>query len=228
MTPAPTPQSNNAQLNWSAIDTVLLDMDGTILDLSFDNFFWRDYLPEVYAKKNAISLAESKQFLTDSYAVLEGKLQWYCLDFWSERLQLDIIKLKHDVRDKVAFRPGALNFLKFLVKQNKKVYLVTNAHPKSLEIKLLSANFHQYFNDLNSSHQLGYPKEEQQYWQLLKQHYDFDPQRTLFIDDSVRILKSAQKFGIKYLLGIAQPDSNNGIIDSAPFTAIEDFSTLIQ
>jgi len=158
----------NPQVDWNTIDTVLLDMDGTILDLGFDNFFWLEYLPQVYADKNTLSLAQSKQFLAQSYAALEGKLQWYCLDFWSERLQLDIPKLKYSVRERVAFRPGAVEFLKFLVKQKKTVYLITNAHPKSLEIKLLTTNFKQYFCELSSSHELGYPKEEQQYWKLLR------------------------------------------------------------
>ncbi|HBT55971.1 MAG TPA: haloacid dehalogenase, partial [Pseudomonas sp.] len=32
-------------LNWNAIDTVLLDMDGTLLDLHFDNHFWLEHMP---------------------------------------------------------------------------------------------------------------------------------------------------------------------------------------
>lgn len=214
-------------VKWEAIDTVLLDMDGTILDLSFDNFFWLEFLPEVYAKANNISLEESQQFLTDSYGAIEGKLQWYCLDFWSERLQLDIPRLKYSVRERVAFRHGAVEFLEFLVDQRKEVYLVTNAHRKSLEIKLLNANFHRYFTDLNSSHDFGFPKEEQAYWNLLQQKYQFQPQRTLFIDDSVRILKAAQDFGIGHIFGIAQPDKNLKPQDCAPFESITEFKKII-
>ncbi|MET1256722.1 GMP/IMP nucleotidase [Aliikangiella maris] len=215
-------------INWSDIDTVLLDMDGTILDLAFDNFFWLDYLPQVYAEKNQISLEESKRFLADSYGAIEGKLQWYCLDFWSERLNLDIVALKYKVKDKVAFRPGAVAFLEYLCSLQKKIYLVTNAHPKSLEIKLLNAKFHQYFDDLCSSHELGYPKEEQLFWQLVQDKYQFNSARTLFVDDSVRILKSAQEFGIGKVLGIAQPDSRREIIETSPFDAIVDFEQLIK
>lgn len=214
--------------NWQAVDTVLLDMDGTILDLGFDNFFWLEYLPEVYAEKNNLSLEQSRKFLADSYGAIEGKLQWYCLDFWSERLQLDIPQLKRSVKERVAFRPGALDFLKFLVAQKKRVYLVTNAHPKSLEIKLLMTNFHEYFCDLNSSHEFGFPKEEQQYWRCLQDKYQFDPKRSLFIDDSVKILKSAQDFGIGYQFGISKPDLGKPCIDCAPFPAIDDFNEFMR
>jgi len=107
------------------------------------------------------------------------------------------------------------------------VYLVTNAHRKSLEIKLLNANFHQYFCDLRSSHDFGYPKEEQKYWQLLQDKYQFDCEKTLFVDDSVKILKSAQDYGIKYCLGITQPDLSRDKVDCSPFEAIDDFQEFI-
>ena len=214
------------KVEWESIDTVLLDMDGTILDLSFDNFFWLELLPRVYAEKHQLTLQESRQFLRESYGAIEGKLQWYCLDFWSERLAIDIPKLKYSIREKVAFRHGAVAFLDFLVKQQKKVYLVTNAHRKSLEIKLLNADFHRYFNDLSSSHDFGFPKEEQKYWELLRDKFQFDPATTLFVDDSVRILTAAKTFGIQHLLGIAQPDSGKPPQDCSPFAAIKDFKKI--
>lgn len=217
----------NTKLDWKNIDTVLLDMDGTILDLSFDNYFWKDHLPKIYADKNNLSLAQSRQFLIDSYAAVENKLEWYCLDFWSEKLQLDIPQLKTAIGDRIAFRPNAINFLKFLVRMEKTVILATNAHRKSLEIKMLNINFHQYFCELSSSHDFGHPKEEQDYWRLLQQKFQFDPEKTLFIDDSVKILKSAQTFGIKYLLGISQPDLSLSKIDCAPFEAVDDFLDII-
>ncbi|MCP4043692.1 MAG: haloacid dehalogenase, partial [Gammaproteobacteria bacterium] len=32
-------------INWNSIHTVLLDMDGTLLDLHFDNQFWLEHVP---------------------------------------------------------------------------------------------------------------------------------------------------------------------------------------
>ncbi|MCW8875812.1 MAG: GMP/IMP nucleotidase [Kangiellaceae bacterium] len=217
----------NPVTDWDEIDTVLLDMDGTILDLAFDNYFWLEYMPQVFAEKNAISLDESRKFLSESYGELKGKLQWYCLDFWSEKLNLDIPALKKDLGHMVAFRPGAVEFLEFLSDKKKSVYLATNAHRKTLEIKMLNADFNQYFCELTSSHDFGHPKEEQEYWHLLREKFPFDPQRTLFIDDSVTVLESAKRFGIKHLYGILVPDSRKGPINSSPFESIASFEEWI-
>ena len=33
------------------VDTVLLDMDGTLLDLAFDNYFWQKLVPETWGRE---------------------------------------------------------------------------------------------------------------------------------------------------------------------------------
>jgi 5'-nucleotidase len=85
--------------------------------------------------------------------------------------------------------------------------LVTNAHPQSLSLKLEVTKIDQWLDIIISSHEFNEPKESQKFWQQLQAREQFDPERTLFIDDTVRILDSAKRFGIKHLLGIHQPDS---------------------
>ncbi len=82
-------------LPWSAIDTVLLDMDGTLLDLHFDNHFWLEHLPQRYAERNGLSRAEADAVLEPLFREHAGQLNWYCLDFWSRELDLSIRELKH-------------------------------------------------------------------------------------------------------------------------------------
>jgi putative hydrolase of the HAD superfamily len=214
-------------LPWDRIDTVLLDMDGTILDLHFDNYFWLTFLPEVYARKHQLPVAEAKQQLVQRFDAIRGTLNWYCLDYWSDTLQLDIVALKQQIAHKVAFRPQAEAFLQFLNREKKQVFLVTNAHPKSLEIKLLNGQFHHYFDDLISSHQLAAPKEDPLFWLRLQQRLGFDKSSTLFIDDSVSILHAAAEFGIGFVMGIAQPDSTQPSRQLAHFYCIEHFSDIM-
>ena len=57
-------------LDWSKISTVLLDMDGTILDLHFDNHFWLHHLPLRYSEIHQVNLAEAKKSLVDHYLSL--------------------------------------------------------------------------------------------------------------------------------------------------------------
>ena len=213
-------------IEWDLIDTVLLDMDGTLLDLHYDNYFWGEYLPEYYSKLNNISIEEGKQLLSNYSNNVKGTLDWYCLDYWSDLLSIDILSVKSGINHKIEFRPNSIEFLRYLNKLNKRVILATNAHPKTLELKLLHKNFTEYFEALSSSHQLGYPKEEQQYWRLLTDKFNLEPSKCMFIDDSNKILQSAEKFGIGRLLAISQPDMQQAPIDCAPYTGIRDYSQL--
>jgi putative hydrolase of the HAD superfamily len=194
-------------INWQTIDTVLLDMDGTLLDLHYDNHFWHIHLPKRYADIKNISVAESEKKLHEHILSIEGTLNWYCLDYWSENLGINIPELKLETKNKIQQRPYVDDFLAALRKNNKKIYLVTNSHPAGLDIKLKATNIKSYFDDIISSHQFQTPKEEQSFWQALAKHIDFNEERTLFIDDNIHVLNAAVDFGIKHILGIHQPDS---------------------
>lgn len=213
-------------INWADIDTVLLDMDGTLLDLHYDNYFWATHLPQRYAEIKNQPLDEVQQLLGQHIRSLEGTLNWYCLEYWSKSLDIDIGVLKSEIKGKIKERPYTQDFLKFLRDQGKTVALVTNAHPIGLEIKLAQTCIGEYFDHTITSHQFQYPKEEQAFWHALQSHMPFDPQRTLFIDDNASVLASAKEYGIAYTLGIHQPDSQTERrLDSMP--AIAHFDEII-
>jgi len=211
---------------WQSIDTVLLDMDGTLLDLHFDNYFWQTYLPEQYAEAHQVDLAEAQRVLSAHIKAHEGTLLWYCLEHWSESLQLNIIDLKQNVKDKIQIRPFAVEFLQWLKSQNKRLVLITNAHPQSLNLKLEVTKIDQWLDLVISSHQFQYPKEEQAFWEQLREQEQFDPERTIFIDDTTRILKSAGDYGIRHLLCIQQPDSQRSREPITEFPVINHFDEI--
>lgn len=194
-------------INWENIDTVLLDMDGTLLDLHYDNHFWMTHLPERYASIQNISVEQSEKELHAHILELEGTLNWYCLDYWSESLGIDVPALKRETQSKIKERPYVNDFLQALKNNNKGLYLVTNSHPSGIEIKLGRTTIEPFFDEIISSHQFKMPKEDQRFWQRLSQHIEFNPERTLFIDDNLTVLNAAVDFGIKHILGIHQPDS---------------------
>lgn len=194
-------------IDWNAIDTVLLDMDGTLLDLHFDNYFWLTHLPRRYAETYGLEEAVAVARLEENIRAHEGTLKWYCLDFWSESLGLDIRRLKEEVQHKICVRPFAVEFLQALQAQNKRLVLITNAHPLSLGLKLEVTAIDQWLHRVISSHEYQQPKEAREFWQALQLQEPFDPQRTLFIDDTLRVLDSARAFGIRHLLCLHQPDS---------------------
>ena len=209
------------QFDWTHIDTVLLDMDGTLLDLNFDTTFWLDYMPSIWASRNAYSIEEAKPMLMDMLNQHTGTLNWYCVDFWSDALGLDIMQLKAQMADRICYRPSAKDFLKRCQSECNDVRMITNAHRKVLELKISKTNIDQYFDQLLCSHELGHPKEEQQFWHNLQANKAFNPERTLFIDDSEAVLESAEKYGIKHIYSIAEPDSARQRNKPSRFTMLE-------
>jgi putative hydrolase of the HAD superfamily len=214
-------------LPWTEIDTVLLDMDGTLLDLHFDNHFWLTHLPQRYAELHGISRALADAELLPLFHAHAGQLNWYCTDFWSRELNLSIRDLKREVAHLIALRPDADTFLAAVRAAGKRVVLITNAHRDSLSLKLERIELAPYFDRLISSHDYGFPKEAQQFWFALQQDISFEPARSLFIDDSLPILRSARDFGVGHLLAVHQPDSRKGPKDSEEFAAVEDYRDLL-
>ncbi len=215
-------------IDWDAIDTVLLDMDGTLLDLHFDNYFWMDHLPRQYAAKHRISEEASAAHLRDTFHSDEGTLQWYSLDHWSEQLEMDIPALKREIQHMIRVRPFALEFLARLHASRQDVVMVTNAHRKTLEIKMANVDITGWFDRVVVSHDLQAPKEEQAFWHKLQALHPFDPGRTLLIDDTERVLDSARDYGIAHLLTLLQPDSQEQKRLSTRFPGIHHFDEIMQ
>lgn len=194
-------------LDWETLDTVLLDMDGTLLDLHFDNHFWLHHLPTRFADINGISVAEAKDDLYARFKSREGTLNWYCVDFWSAELGVDVVVLKQEVEHLIAVHPHVLEFLAAVRRQGKRLVLVTNAHGKTLALKFKHTRLGEHFDQVISAHSLGLPKEHPPFWERLQEVAPFGRERTLLIDDSLPVLRSAQQYGIRHLLAVRQPDS---------------------
>ncbi len=214
-------------IDWKKIDTVLLDMDGTLLDLNFDNHFWKEFVPLKYAEQQGISKALAKQQLEPQFKSMEGKLEWYCLNYWSHALQLDIAGLKAEISGLIAVLPHVTEFLEKLQQSSQKVLLVTNAHRSSLGLKMEKTCLQPFFDHIISSHDLGIPKEHAEFWGLLQQQQPFDKQTTLLIDDSLAVLNSARLFGIAHLISVSKPDSKQPKKNITDYPAIEDFRELM-
>ena len=213
-------------INWNICDTVLLDMDGTLLDLNFDNHFWQEFVPLKYAEKNKLSLSDANKILQPKFKQMEGKLEWYCLDYWTQALALNIVELKVEIAELIAVLPHVIEFLEHLKTMKKQVFLVTNAHRDSLNLKMEKTCLQPFFNDIISSHDFGFAKENPLFWTSLQQQYPFDKQRTLMIDDSLAVLDAAKQFGIAYLIAVSKPDTQKPVKVVDNYYAIEDFRQL--
>jgi len=211
---------------WSEIDTVLLDMDGTLLDLHFDTYFWLEHLPLRYAQIHQLEPGEARRWLHERIIAERGTLNWYCLDYWSRELNVDIVALKREIADRIAFRPHVKDFLAALKHQGIRTVIVTNAHRGSLNLKIEQTAIDDYVDHVISSHDYQLPKEEQGFWQRLQQEEPFDPARTLLVDDSLPVLEAAREYGISHLLCIVQPDSQQPPREIEHFDSIDHFNEL--
>ncbi|OIR23890.1 HAD-IA family hydrolase [Bathymodiolus thermophilus thioautotrophic gill symbiont] len=220
--------SDSEPINWSNIDTILLDMDGTLLDLNFDLHFWMEYIPLAFANKHNLTHDEAKDKLFPIFRAEEGKLHWYCLDYWQEKLQLDIAKLKEDVAHLIQIHPFVLEFLTQAKVHKKRIYLVTNAHRKTIQLKMQITNLASYFDDIISSHDYNVAKEKQEFWHKLENAIQFDKTKSIFFDDSLSVLKSAKQYGISTVVAISKPSSKVETKQIEGFINIETFENVFS
>jgi len=214
-------------LEWQNIQTVLLDMDGTLLDLHFDNHFWLEHVPKRFAQKHGLPIGAAKQALLSRYQAIEGTLNWYSVDHWSDALGLDIVKLKEELGHLISIHPYVPEFLDAVRASGRRVVIVTNAHQKSLALKMERTQLERYFDQIVCAHDLGFPKEDQSFWMALQNIEPFNAEKTLLVDDSHVVLESAREYGIAHLLAVHQPDTQAEPKAPGEFRALECFGNLL-
>jgi len=202
-------------------------MDGTLLDLHFDTHFWQHHIPKKLSEKTGKSVEQCTKDMQTAYGEVYGQLEWYCLDYWANRLDLDIMQAKREITHLIKMRDDCIPFLDALKASQRRVVLVTNAHPGSLSLKIEKTQLDEHIETLISTHQFGVSKESQSLWTQLQAHLDFNPNTTLFVDDSQKILDAAKTFGIAYTLGITNPDSQQADIEIAGHPSTNNYHDLL-
>ena len=195
-------------VDWTQVDHVLLDMDGTLLDLEFDNNFWGQRIHEQYARLNDISLQATVEKFTPIFRSVAGTLDWYSTDFWSDQYGYDIIEYSRTFAEGIRFLPYAENFLTALKSTGIRSTIVTNAHPDILALKNSHTGIADRVDEAISSHSIGFAKESQYFWQRTQTRLGFNKAKTLFFDDSAAVIKAALKFGIAGSVSVCLPDTS--------------------
>lgn len=217
----------NCNVNWKKVSTLFLDMDGTLLDLQFDNYFWRDHLPAYIARVQNRDTHQVTQELLERYKHMRGTLDWYCLEYWQNDLSIDIMRLKRELTPKICFRPSAEIFLTWAKEQPFDVVLLTNSHRWGLELKFSTLDIAHYFDRVISSHDYQVPKERRQFWDLLANDSQYDYSKSLLIDDNEAVLTTANSIGVEQLLSIRWPDSLSTQPNESKYAQVHDFRELM-
>ena len=213
---------------WDKIKTILLDMDGTLLDLNYDNHVWNHALPEAYAKEHSINLEDARSALITHMQEIHGTIDFYSFNYWTAYTKLDIVELHRGYTELIEFRPGAKAFLNWAKRSNKTTIIATNAHPDSIKIKDEASNISSLVDHVVSSHQYACPKENSSFWQNLKEDYDIDEKKSIFIDDNAPVLDSSKNFGIAYNLIVSRPDSQKPKKTGLPYPAFDHYADICE
>lgn len=221
-----TPQIH-PNFSWPDIDTVFLDMDGTLLDKYFDDYFWEEFVPKIFAQQNRMTSEQARKELLKRYQRVESTLQWTDLDYWSEQLGLDIPELKCKVDHLIQIHPYVIDFLRHLRSMDKQVHLITNAHSKTLEIKMRKTELGPWFDRIVCAEEVGEAKEQPAFWNKLEAILPYERKRTLLADDTAKVLRSAKSYAMGYLIYVAKPSSRQPVRYSSEFPSIVTFDELI-
>ena len=134
------------------------------------------------------------------------------------------MKLKNNISHLIKVHPNVKRFLTLARKHDKRIYLVTNAHRKTIKLKMSVTQLQDYFDGIISSHDFGVAKQEQAFWHKLNEVINLDKNRAIFFDDSLDVLKSAFEFNIKHVVAISKPSSKIKTEVVPGFINIENFS----
>ena len=214
------------KIDWQTVDDVLLDMDGTLLDLHYDATFWLKNVHSIVASFTGESENEIRDRFQKELKKHEGTLAWYCTDRWAEFFGIDLIEAKKQLAHLIRYRPHAKQFLEALRPLPLRTIIVTNAHPDVIQLNLDVIPLGTLVDGIVSSHQYGVAKEHPNFWTALFDEYAINPNRAVFMDDSSRVLDAADRAGVREIVEIRHPN-----LSEPPRTTwkqgINDFDTLL-
>ena len=113
-------------IDWRSIDDVLLDMDGTLLDLHYDATFWLNNVHSIVANLTGEPEHVIQERFHRELKKHEGTLAWYCTDYWADFFGIDLIEAKQQLAHLIRFRPHAEQFLNVLNSLPLRTLIATN------------------------------------------------------------------------------------------------------
>jgi HAD superfamily hydrolase (TIGR01509 family) len=181
---------------------ILSDLDGVILDLSYDIKFWELWLPEHVADQNNQSIEEAQEKIQAEIDAQRGTLNFYDLNYWEDLLDVDCMQIIKAKEERCSYLEGSHEALQGLSILKNPKHILTNGDPKVQEYKAEIQDFLKFFDSIFYSMHAGYPKEQKEFWALARHNLNLDFEDAIFIDDDFKVVTAAVKAGIKQVIWI--------------------------
>ena len=181
---------------------ILSDLDGVILDLSYDIKFWELWLPEHVADQNNQSIEEAQEKIQAEIDAQRGTLNFYDLNYWDDLLDVDCMQIIKAKEERCSYLKGSNEALQKLSVLKNPKYILTNGDPRVQEYKAEIQDFLKFFDSILYSMHAGYPKEQKEFWALARHNLNLDFEDAIFIDDDFKVVTAAVKAGIKQVIWI--------------------------
>jgi len=126
------------------------DVVGTLVDFYYENYVWKEAIPQLYARKTGTSFEKAKDYVLKEYdRVGRNNIRWYLPEYWFERFRLyeDPIDLFRSHVDKLRFYPEVPSVLGKLSQRYK--LIIASGAPRNI-IEIMIEKIHQYFKYIYS------------------------------------------------------------------------------
>ena len=189
------------------IENVIFDLGGVLLDIDYNltraafEKLGVTHFNEMYSQANAGQLFQK----LETGIIAEEEFYKQLNNSTGMNLSSKEIKEAWNAM-LLAFREDSLQFLNQL-KNKYKIFLLSNTNKIHLESfyeiyhqKKRTKKFEKYFDKAFYSFEIGLRKPDEECYEWVLKDLNIDPQKTLFIDDSINNIEGAKKVGIQTLL----------------------------
>ena len=140
---------------FKSIKLISFDLDGTLIDKkSFDDIFWLEEVPKIYAKKHKIKIQEAKKIVIGKF--MENPkfgVNWYRPRYWFKyfKLEQDHETILNDLKGNLLVYEDVVPLLKELKSKGFKLIVITHSTRDMIKIKLEVENLLDYFDEIHST-----------------------------------------------------------------------------
>ncbi len=162
---------------------ISFDVDGTLVDLEYNDLIWFKEIPELVAKKKKISFERSLKYVYEEYTKLgEHNLNWYDINYWVTYFGLKVSpkKILEKYESQVKIFPEIIPLLEELKKNF--ILIVITAMPREFlipKMKKLEKYFKFSFSALSDFKEL----KNSEIYSKISKALNVHPKQILHIGD---------------------------------------------